>query len=268
MGEEPSHPELLDWLATELIARGLEPEGDAPPDRDQRDLSASRRSPVAKSSSADPDNLLFSRQNRRRLDGEAIRDALLVRLGLAQYGDERPLGFSGAARASSASSAAKVPSGPFRPGSPTAAVAASTSSSGATSATHSLKSSIARTRTQAARAVPSQQSRRRHSRCSTAAWPSKQPAHLQAVPRRLALIRQHRLRPPPRRHSAANPTPPNARRWQISWPAAGRSPAPIWSFQPDDDLEDRVCGFAVGPRLPENDDAAARFWIDLSAQAL
>ena len=27
---------------------------------------------------ADPDNLLFSRQNRRRLDGEAIRDALLL----------------------------------------------------------------------------------------------------------------------------------------------------------------------------------------------
>ena len=76
MGDEPSHPELLDWLATELVARGWSMKAIAPPDPDQRDVPAviHRRSRI---DAADPDNLLFSRQNRRRLDGEAIRDALL-----------------------------------------------------------------------------------------------------------------------------------------------------------------------------------------------
>ena len=42
--------------------------------------AAYRQSSVADPAvaAADPDNLLFSRQNRRRLDGEAIRDALLA----------------------------------------------------------------------------------------------------------------------------------------------------------------------------------------------
>jgi Protein of unknown function (DUF1553)/Protein of unknown function (DUF1549) len=76
MGDEPSHPELLDWLATELIAEGWSLKKMhrlIVTSATYRQRSVADREIVA----ADPDNLLFSRQNRRRLDGEAIRDALL-----------------------------------------------------------------------------------------------------------------------------------------------------------------------------------------------
>ena len=77
MGEEPSHPELLDWLATELIARGWSLKAMhrlIVTSATYRQASVARPAIVA----ADPDNLLLGRQNRRRLDGEAIRDALLA----------------------------------------------------------------------------------------------------------------------------------------------------------------------------------------------
>ena len=88
MGEPPSHPELLDWLATEFVARGWS----------MKTLhrlmvtsatyrQSSRPDPAALA--ADPENTLFWRQNRQRLDGEALRDALLAvggRLNLALGG--------------------------------------------------------------------------------------------------------------------------------------------------------------------------------------
>ena len=77
MGEEPSHPELLDWLATELVAQGFSLKAMhrlIVTSATYRQASVATKAAAA----ADPDNLLFSRQNRRRLDGEAIRDALLA----------------------------------------------------------------------------------------------------------------------------------------------------------------------------------------------
>jgi hypothetical protein len=75
-GAEPSHPELLDWLATELVARGWSLKGM------HRLLvtSATYRqssTPSARSLEADPENTLVTRMFRRRLEGEAVRDALL-----------------------------------------------------------------------------------------------------------------------------------------------------------------------------------------------
>ena len=75
--EPPTHPELLDWLAGEFIARGWSIK--------QMHklilLSATYQQSTQPSAAAlarDPENKLFSRQNRARLEGEVIRDSLLA----------------------------------------------------------------------------------------------------------------------------------------------------------------------------------------------
>jgi mono/diheme cytochrome c family protein len=80
-GTPPTHPELLDWLATEFIARGWS-------------LKAMHRlivtSMTYRQSSRwrpelaerDPGNKRLARQSRLRLDAEVIRDAALVASGL------------------------------------------------------------------------------------------------------------------------------------------------------------------------------------------
>ena len=82
MGESPTHPELLDWLAAEFVASGYS-------------LKAMHRLMVtsatycqtsfydppnpeqAKAHTADPGDHFLWRAPRRRLEGEAIRDAIL-----------------------------------------------------------------------------------------------------------------------------------------------------------------------------------------------
>ncbi len=77
MGAEPSHPELLDWLACELPARGWSLKAIH---RLMVTSAAYRQSSHAspEALAADPENELLSRFRRTRLDGEAIRDALLA----------------------------------------------------------------------------------------------------------------------------------------------------------------------------------------------
>jgi mono/diheme cytochrome c family protein len=97
-GEAPSHPELLDYLAVKFMedgwnlkrlvkemvmsrtyrqssmgqgARGKESELHAP-------------SSMPHAREADPDNRLLSRMNRKRLDAECIRDAMLAAAGTLQ----------------------------------------------------------------------------------------------------------------------------------------------------------------------------------------
>jgi hypothetical protein len=76
-GQPPTHPELLDWLAAEFVARGWSIKAM----HKLMLMSATyRQSTSAKPRAADqdPDNELFSRMNRIRLEGEIIRDSLLA----------------------------------------------------------------------------------------------------------------------------------------------------------------------------------------------
>ena len=81
MGDEPSHPELLDWLATELVARGWSLKAMHRLIVTSATYRQSSR-PIRRPSARPTPRTAGSRgQNRRRLDGEAIRDALLAASG-------------------------------------------------------------------------------------------------------------------------------------------------------------------------------------------
>jgi hypothetical protein len=80
-GERPTHPQLLDWLAAELPKRGWSLKSmhrllltSAP----YRQASHGAGESWKKRLAADPTNQLLSRMNRRRLDGETLRDTLLA----------------------------------------------------------------------------------------------------------------------------------------------------------------------------------------------
>jgi mono/diheme cytochrome c family protein len=80
-GEWPTHPELLDWLAVELVESGWDVK------RIVRTLvtsSAYRQGSAALPSllAVDPDNRLYARQSRYRLDAEMVRDNALAVSGL------------------------------------------------------------------------------------------------------------------------------------------------------------------------------------------
>ncbi|MCI0537831.1 MAG: PSD1 and planctomycete cytochrome C domain-containing protein [Verrucomicrobiales bacterium] len=80
-GGKPSHPELLDWLADQFVARGWS----------RKELirlivnsATYRRSSRGRPDlrEKDPSNMLLARQNRLRLEAESIRDAALAASGL------------------------------------------------------------------------------------------------------------------------------------------------------------------------------------------
>jgi hypothetical protein len=73
-GEPPTHPELLDWLANQLIRSGWR----LKPVHKLMMLSATYQQSSAGANAADPDNKLFTRRPRQRLEAEVIRDALLA----------------------------------------------------------------------------------------------------------------------------------------------------------------------------------------------
>lgn len=74
LGELPTHPELLDWLAARFMAEGWSIK------RLVRELvlSSSYRMSSGPAQAADAENLLWHRMPLRRLEAEAIRDSLLA----------------------------------------------------------------------------------------------------------------------------------------------------------------------------------------------
>jgi len=77
LGGQPTHPGLLDYLATRLLAEGWSIKAI---DRLILLSGTYRQTSAidAKRAAADPDNLWYWRANRRRLEGEVIRDSALA----------------------------------------------------------------------------------------------------------------------------------------------------------------------------------------------
>ncbi|HET6883626.1 MAG TPA: DUF1553 domain-containing protein, partial [Pirellulales bacterium] len=83
LGEKPSHPELLDWLAAEFMSRGWSA-------KEMHRLmmtSAAYRQWSRRNEQADhvdPENRLYARMSVRRLESEVVRDAVLSISGRRQ----------------------------------------------------------------------------------------------------------------------------------------------------------------------------------------
>ena len=83
-GERPSHPELLDHLAQQFVADGWSVK------KLVRAIVLARTyqlaaAPPPDAARLDPDNRLFSHANRRRLEAEEIRDAMLAASGQLDF---------------------------------------------------------------------------------------------------------------------------------------------------------------------------------------
>lgn len=93
LGERPTHPELLDWLADNFMSHGWKLK------RLQKLImtssvyrQSSQRNPAAEA--ADPDNRLLARMPVRRLEAESVRDTILAvngKLNARQFGTPIPV---------------------------------------------------------------------------------------------------------------------------------------------------------------------------------
>jgi hypothetical protein len=99
LGDQPSHPELLDWLATQFVNDGWSLR------KLVRQIVMSKTWQLSSSASQasqdqDPDNRLLSHANVRRLEAEAIRDQLLTVSGKIEHRLTGPPVDGGSARRS------------------------------------------------------------------------------------------------------------------------------------------------------------------------
>lgn len=95
LGQLPSHPELLDWLASELVAHDWSLKHvhrlilESAAYRMTSDTSADPQ--IAQ---VDPQNVLLHRMNLKRMEGEIIRDSMLAlsgRFDSSMYGESVPI---------------------------------------------------------------------------------------------------------------------------------------------------------------------------------
>jgi uncharacterized protein YoxC len=78
MGERPTHPELLDWLATEFVARGWSVKSIHRLIVTSRVYMQDSRFANSANRKIDPDNALLWKMPLRRLEGEVVRDSILA----------------------------------------------------------------------------------------------------------------------------------------------------------------------------------------------
>ena len=81
-GQKPTHPELLDWMAQELIDQGWKLKALHRHLMTSQTYMQTNRRPEDPRLKSDPDNLLWWHRPPRRLEAESIRDSMLVVSGL------------------------------------------------------------------------------------------------------------------------------------------------------------------------------------------
>ncbi len=91
-GERPTHPELLDWLASEFMASGWKLKPFHRMIMTSRVYRQSSRNDVA--AKMDPENRLYGRMSLQRLEAEMLRDSVLAvtgKLNAQQFGNPVPI---------------------------------------------------------------------------------------------------------------------------------------------------------------------------------
>ena len=81
LGEQPTHPELLDWLSAEFMSRGWSMKSMHRLIVTSATYRQSSRAQSAEGAMNDPENRLYWHMNPRRMEAEQIRDALLAASG-------------------------------------------------------------------------------------------------------------------------------------------------------------------------------------------
>ena len=92
MGEKPTHPELLDWLAVEFMNRGWSIKQMHRLIMTSEAYQMASQFSDAGDTAKDPENQYLWRFRIQRLDAEIVRDAMMAASGALDLTDRRPAG--------------------------------------------------------------------------------------------------------------------------------------------------------------------------------